>query len=257
MGHRDGRSAGSGGCSQGAAKRRSEIASAAQSPTARPRRLPSRGSVPAPAASYRPGVPTLIVRPGGRADVPPAAGVLGRAFQVEPVYHWLLPDPEQRRRRLPGLMRTNLRHLHTGPGACEVATRDGRIVGVAIWDAPGHRGPGALRRALALPGRIRAAGGRLDRWAEVGRRLGAAHPEQPHWYLDHLAADPGVPRCGAGSALLASGLARSDAMSVGTYLECKAENVAYYRRAGFAPHGEVTIAPGVLSVSTMWRPPPR
>ncbi len=198
----------------------------------------------------------LIVRSGARADVPAAADVLGRAFQVEPVYQWLLPDPEQRRRRLPGLMRTNLRHLHTGPGSCEVATRDGRIVGVAIWDAPGHRGPGALRGALALPGLIRAAAGRLDRWAEVGRRLGAARPAPPHWYLDHLAADPDVPRCGAGSALLASGLARGDAMGVGTYLECKDENVAYYERVGFERGDEVTIEPGVLSVVTMWRPAP-
>jgi ribosomal protein S18 acetylase RimI-like enzyme len=197
----------------------------------------------------------LLVRSGRRADVPAAAEVLGRAFQVEPVHHWLLPDPEQRRRRLPGLMRTNLRHLHTGPGSCELATRAGRIVGVAIWDAPGHRGPGALRRALALPGRIRVAAGWLDRWAEVGRRLGAARPAQPHWYLDHLAADPEVPRCGAGSVLLASGLARSDAMGVGTYLECKAENVAYYHRVGFELCDEVMIDDGVLAVCTMWRPP--
>jgi ribosomal protein S18 acetylase RimI-like enzyme len=194
------------------------------------------------------------VRAGTRADRPVAAAVLGRAFQVEPVYQWVLPDPGQRRRRLPGLMRTTLAHLHTAPGSVEVATVGGRIVGVAVWDAPGQPGPGALRRALALPGRVRATGRRLGRMAVVSERLGDARPADPHWYLDHLGADPEVPRCRAGTALLASGLARADTDGVGTYLECKAENVGYYRRFGFVLRDEVVVDPE-LTVLTMWRPP--
>ena len=196
-----------------------------------------------------------MVRAGGRADRVVAAALLGRAFQAEPVYEWLLPDPAQRRRWLPVLLRSNLAYLHRGPGSFEVATADGHIVGAAIWDGPNDRGAGPLRRAQAWPGRFRAVAGRLGRLAQVATALAAVRPAEPHWYLDHLGADPEVPRCGAGSALLAAGLARADAGRVGTYLECKAANVDYYRRVGFELRDEVLVDPGRLTVLTMWRPP--
>jgi ribosomal protein S18 acetylase RimI-like enzyme len=214
-------------------------------------------AVPAWPSGYRRGVPTLTVRSGVRADLPAAVGVLGRAFQAEPVYQWLLPDPDRRRRRLAGLIRTSLVHVHTGPDSWEVATAGGQVVGVSIWDPPGHRGPGPLRRVRTLPGRIRAVGHRLDRLAELGAVLSSVRPAEPHWYLDHLAADPDVPRCGAGSALLASGLARADAAGVGVYLECRTGNIDYYRRVGFELRDQVVVGAGALRVSTMWRSPPR
>jgi len=199
-------------------------------------------------------VRSVRVRAGTRADLPAAVGVLGRAFQAEPVYEWLLPDPARRRDRLPVLLRANLTHLHRGPGSFEVAILDGRIVGAASWDGPAHRGAGLLRRALARPGRLRAVGAGLPRLARVAAALAAVRPVEPHWYLDHLGADPDVPRCGAGAALLAAGLGRADAARVGTHLECTAGNVDYYRRFGFARQAEVVVNPGLLTVLTMWRP---
>lgn len=197
------------------------------------------------------------MRAGTRADRPAAVALLGRAFQAEPVYEWLLPDPERRRRRLPVLLRANLTHLHRASGSIQVATLDGRIAGAAIWDPPGHPRPGPVRRALAWPGQVRALGPRLPRLARVATVLGAAHPAGPHWYLDHLGADPDLPRRGVGGALLAAGLAGADATGVGTYLECKEGNVGYYRRFGFELRDEVVVDPGRLTVLTMWRPPPR
>jgi ribosomal protein S18 acetylase RimI-like enzyme len=198
----------------------------------------------------------VLVRVGVPADRPVAAEVLGRAFQTEPVYEWLMPQPARRRRRLPVLLRANLTHLHRGPGSFDVATVDGRIVGASTWDGPMHRRTGRLRRTRAWPGRAWSVGGRVDRLTRVSRALAAVRPAEPYWYLDHLGADPDMPRCGAGSALLAAGLARADADRVGTYLECKAGNVDYYRRFGFEVRDEVQIVPGRLAVLTMWRPRP-
>jgi ribosomal protein S18 acetylase RimI-like enzyme len=198
----------------------------------------------------------VLVRAGAAADLPAAVEVLGRAFQSEPVYEWVMPDPIRRRARLPSLLRSNVTHLHRGPGSFTVATANERIVGAAIWDGPQERRPGTLRRAMAWPGRARAVGVRLPRLTAVGRALAAHRPAEPHWYLDHLGADPQVPRRGAGTALLDAGLARADAARVGTYLECKAGNVGYYRRFGFELRDEVEIVTGRLSVLTMWRPPP-
>jgi ribosomal protein S18 acetylase RimI-like enzyme len=172
---------------------------------------------------------------------------------------WLLPDPDRRRRRLPCMLRAALTALtaHDGPGACQLAALGSRIVGAAIWDPPGHRGRGPWRRARVRATRLRALGpSGLRRMAVLGERLGAVRPAEPHWYLDHLGADPGVPRCGAGSALLSAGLARADADGVASYLECKAGNVAYYRRFGFEQRDEVALDRGRLVVLTMLRPPP-
>jgi len=198
----------------------------------------------------------VIVRPCTRADLPAAAALLGRAFQAEPVYEWLLPDPARRRTRLPVLLRGTLPRLHRRPGSFELAAVDGHVVGAAVWDPPGPRHAGPLTRAVVWAARVRTLGPRLGRLAELSAKFDAGRPAEPHWYLDHLGADPDVPRCGAGSALLASGLARADADRVGSYLECKAENVGYYQRVGFGLRSEFAIAPGMPTVLTMWRPPP-
>lgn len=194
-----------------------------------------------------------MVRSATAGDRRAAADVLGRAFLVEPVYHWLLPEPDGRRRRLHGVMRAAVT-AHRGPGACQVAVLGSRVVGAATWDPPGHGGP--ERRIRATRWLALGPTGRR-RMAVLGERLGGVRPAEPHWYLDHLGADPDVPRCGAGSALLSAGLARADADGVPTHLECQPGNVGYYRRFGFAVRDEVTLDDGRLIVLAMRRPPPR
>ena len=197
--------------------------------------------------------PELAVRESTARDRRAVAAVLGRAFQVDPVYRWLYPDPTARERRLGSLMDVYLRHLHAGMGTVEVATDPaGAIVGAAVWDRPGALSSARWHIVRALPGMLWATGRDLPRLARLGEVLEAARPSPPHWYLFHLGAEPDHQRSGIGTALLDSMLARCP---TGAYLECCDANLDYYRRFGFAPADTVEVDE-TLSVRTMWRDPP-
>ncbi|GAA4534461.1 GNAT family N-acetyltransferase [Amycolatopsis samaneae] len=196
----------------------------------------------------------LVVRAAQGADRRQAIEVLGRAFQVEPVYHWVFPDPGVRARKLAPLLGTFVRHLHAGTRTTEVATVAGTVVGAAVWDRPGAVHPGPLRTMRALPGLLRACGRGLPRLGKLGEKFDEARPDRPHWYLFHLGADPERQGNGVGSALLRAGLARCDREGMPAYLECKPSHLSYYARFGFEAHGEIVVDEA-LSSRTMWREP--
>ena len=196
----------------------------------------------------------LAVRTADRDDHARVTAVLGRAFPVDPVYRWLFPDPRVRARRTGPLIGTMVRHLYRGRVVTEVALDDGALVGAAVWGQPGAEQPDGVRIARALPGMLRAMGRSLPRLVRLGERLEHARPQQPHWYLFHLGADPDRQRHGVGGALLRSMLERCDADGVPAYLECCDANVAYYERFGFAVRDTVAID-DELSCRTMWREP--
>lgn len=195
----------------------------------------------------------IQVRPAVRSEYDAVTQIYGRAFQLDPVYVWLLPDPDVRRARLAGLIGTVVRHMYRDTGVLDVAVRDGRIVGAALWGRPGHVATGRWHLARALPGMLRATRDRMPALVELGSTLEAARPATPHWYLSHLAADPDGQGSGIGSALLSTGVARVDADGVPAYLECKPELVGYYARSRFADTGTVEIDGGALSVVAMLR----
>lgn len=186
-------------------------------------------------------------RPGERAEV---SGMLGRAFQVEPVYEWLWPETALRQRRLGPLIDVLIHRLH--PGQIDVAMADGRIGGAAVWDPPGTVEASSSATLRALPSLLRLTRLRLPKLAILGGKLDEARPKEPHWYLFHLGADPERQGSGVGSALLRHGLARCDEQAAPAYLECKPDLVSYYGRFGFEPRHEVVID-ATLSSQGLWR----
>jgi GNAT superfamily N-acetyltransferase len=197
--------------------------------------------------------PGVRVRPGTRADRRAVGAVLGDAFQVEPVYAWLFPDPAQRRRRLGRLLRTVVERMHRDFGVVQVAElpeRPGEVVGVALWDAPGAVGAGTSPALGALPGLLRATGRRMPELARLGAPFEAARPREPHWYLSHLGIAPAHQGRGVGGALLRAMPPVHDGRPA--YLECRPALVPFYARYGFAVSGQVVVDP-TLSATTMWR----
>jgi ribosomal protein S18 acetylase RimI-like enzyme len=68
-------------------------------------------------------------------------------------------------------------------------------------------------------------------------------PVEAHWYLDVLAVRPEHQGTGLGRAVVGPGLARADGDGLGCYLETgKAENIAFYRAAGFEVTAERDVA---------------
>jgi GNAT superfamily N-acetyltransferase len=197
-----------------------------------------------------------MVRLAGRADVPQLGTVLGRAFHDDPVMIWIMPDDEQRRRRLPMMFATLLRRYYLTLRATELVA-DGRIVlGGAMWAPPGRWLPAVWRQLAALPGLAHALRSRLGAASAISTELARVHPRQPHWYLVGIGTDPPAQGRGVGSELLRSRLTRCDAAGLPAYLEASKEsNVGYYERFGFAVTQEVKIARGGPTVWPMSRRP--
>jgi ribosomal protein S18 acetylase RimI-like enzyme len=198
----------------------------------------------------------IEVRPARRSDVPALAGVLARAFQDDPVFSWLQPDPATRAATLPGFFAAMARHHFLAGGGVEVAESTGRIGGATLWNPPGRKVGSSVREIAAVPAAIRAFRGRLGAARGVADQMKAAHPEEPHWYLATIGSDPAVRGGGYGAALMHSRLGRCDAEYAPAYLESSnPDNIGYYERFGFVVTGEIAIAGGGPSLWPMWRDP--
>ncbi|RJK96423.1 GNAT family N-acetyltransferase [Vallicoccus soli] len=166
-----------------------------------------------------------------------AAAVLAAAFRDDPMMVHLVPDPERRRRRLPGVL-GSIQDCCLRYG--EVSTTP-EVGGVACWLPPGETEVGALRMlrsGMALQTLRLGARAVRGTAAVVGAMERERHRAVtgPHWYLWLLGTDPGRRRQGVGAALLAPVLARADAAGTPVYLDTHLQrNLAFYARHGFGP----------------------
>jgi GNAT superfamily N-acetyltransferase len=182
------------------------------------------------------------------------AAVLGRAFEDDPPFVWMLPDARTRRARTGRFFGTVMRTEALAYGAVEVATVAGVIVGGTVWYPPGRWTPGVQLRTL--PGFVRAFGRRLGAAARLEQALVRVHPRDPHWYLFAIGVDPVHQGNGVAGALLRSRLARCDQARELAYLESsKLANVPLYQHFGFEPTAPMELPAGVPVITPMWREP--
>jgi ribosomal protein S18 acetylase RimI-like enzyme len=202
-------------------------------------------------------VSTAAARPATRADVKGLSRTLGKAFFDDPVMAWMLPDADQRARKLHKLLEALTRYHHLGHGGVEVALDGaGGIGAAALWDPPGAWRQSRLAELRAMPGLLLAFGRSLTRGLAAEELMKAAHPEEPHWYLAVIGSDPDVRGKGFGNVLMRSRLQRCDAEYAPAYLESSnPDNVPYYERFGFEVTGELKLPSGGPSLIPMWRAP--
>jgi ribosomal protein S18 acetylase RimI-like enzyme len=161
-----------------------------------------------------------------------ASIVLARAFQDDPAWSWVLPNPRRRASLLPWLFQTGFEIADA-----EVWTTEGEIRGVARWLPPGQPNVhvGAMLRALVTtPLRVREATNRFFAYGRAVESLRARAVPEPHWYLAGIGVDPPYQRRGIGSELLAPGLEAADGAGLPCALLTNSEeNLAFYRSRGF------------------------
>jgi GNAT superfamily N-acetyltransferase len=192
------------------------------------------------------------VRKATRDDVSWLAQTLGRAFEDDPVFGWILPDDRTRLDRITKLHALELTHIFLRHQAT-FTTPD--RTGGAIWAPPGHWRVKTSDEVRHLPSLMGALGRRLVPAIRSLEHVSKVHPSEPHWYLAVLGTEPAHQGKGIGSALLQPILDRCDAELVPAYLESsKKENIPFYERHGFALRDEVTF-PGGPTVWPMWRDP--
>ncbi|MES9539709.1 GNAT family N-acetyltransferase [Actinomadura sp. NPDC000600] len=203
--------------------------------------------------------PSPAVRTAADADADTLAAVLGRAFDDDPVWRWLLPDDATRVRRMTALFGILLRRVHLPHGATEAAGRGNAPEAAALWDPPGRWSvPLRLQAAHTVP-LLRILGARTPATLRTLGAMEKHHPPEPHWYLAVLGTDPPAQGNGLGAALLRSRLDRCDAEGLPAYLESSKElNVPYYERFGFRVTRELPLpGKGCPPVWLMWRDPER
>lgn len=181
------------------------------------------------------------------------AGVLGRAFETDPVFRAILPDDGHRRRALPVLFREWIRLLHLPHPTTSWTTED--LAGAALWSPSGAWGVGLGAILRMGPRMLAAMGSRAVPGLRVLHAIEARHPREPHVYLRVLGCEPERQGRGIGSRLMQPMLAHCDARGEPAYLESSNEkNLPLYRRHGFEVTGEVVTHLGPR-VWLMWREP--
>ncbi|MXP21228.1 GNAT family N-acetyltransferase [Gordonia sp. HNM0687] len=173
------------------------------------------------------------------------AALLTQAFADDPVMVWMQPDT--RRQRV--LWDIVVKYFHGAQSCFDLAVRDGRPVGTAAWDRPGHR-TSARNQALSLVVMARRLGTRTHRGIALEHEFAKHRPSEPHWYLGQVgAAERGR---GIGTALLESRLAQIDGPA---YLESSnVRNIPLYERFGFEVTGEIALPFDGPQVWPMYRP---
>ena len=168
----------------------------------------------------------------GAQDVPELARVLAAAFDDDPPFVWLMPDPATRPEQLRRFFEIELRTAGLARGA--VWTTPDRA-GVAISVGPGKWGlpiSGQLRHGRNYQ---RAFRSRLPQALGLQTRMQRLHPRWAHHYLPFIGVAPERQGRGLGTALMAPTLQECDRSRLAAYLEASNErSAALYARLGFA-----------------------
>ncbi|QFU88376.1 N-acetyltransferase [Amycolatopsis sp. YIM 10] len=196
----------------------------------------------------------IVVTPAAPVHVEEAVRVLADAFRLDPVMSTFVSGtPDEREERLSHLLRVFVRGgLRHGVVDLARAEQDRKLLGVAVWSAPGHRGEGTFQHLRNARSYLRAFGLRgLRRAAGLERALRLARPSEAHWYLQAIGVHGAGRGLGVGSALLDARLSTVDTPA---YLEASTErSAALYARFGFTPTGRIEGFRSSAKPIAMWR----
>lgn len=185
------------------------------------------------------------------------ARIAAAGFYDDPVLNWVLPDASKRLAQLVFLFEGMVRDMLPVGGTVHLVDD----ASAAFWRSPDYEhGRTSSDRVQDAADHDPAAQGQLspdemERLATLGQALMAAHPHEPHWYLNVVSTVPTRQGEGLGAAVLQPVLAVCDAEGVRAYLEStNPRNMSLYRRQGFVEAGEIRL-PGGPSLYAMWREP--
>jgi len=175
--------------------------------------------------------------------------ILQASFVSDPFIRWFLPDADSYRRHYNKLI------LAFGGKAFEFGTVDvlEDWSAAALWFPPG-KGNNEEVMTAAMISLLPAE--KMDDLLHLGEKVGAAHPQEPHWYLSTIGVDAAFQGRGRGAILMKERLKQCDEEGVLAYLESSnSQNISFYKRYGFEPISEIEY--GATSVLTPMARPAR
>jgi GNAT superfamily N-acetyltransferase len=181
-------------------------------------------------------MPTPDIVPVREDQIDIAAGVLARAFQLDPPMVYVWPDATARARVLPSLMKAFVTY---GSMFGEPLTMSGKPEAVALWlplddlsETPERDHRAGIDQIPALLGAEAFA-----RFLHIATTVGRFHKLSApgkHLYLSILGVEPSRQGQGLGSALIRPMLERADVAGLPCYLDTfQPRNVPLYQKHGF------------------------
>ena len=157
---------------------------------------------------------------GSLADLTQLVDTLSSAFQYDPALSWILPDPAQRRLRLPKLFDIIVR----SDLAAGSVLRSESCEAVTLWRAPGKVHVGLMETLLPGRGYFQTFGAALGRGLAVSHAMESHHPKGiDYWYLHYAAVRPEHQGNGWGGAAIREGLTPARSGNLPIYLETAKE----------------------------------
>ena len=178
------------------------------------------------------------VTPASEADHERIIDTLLLAMAADPVTRFMAPDAATYLggRRTVGLL--VMASIRAG-GACLAHAGDGLCAAASLWFPPTRAEPDD--EELGDPMRTVPAR-RRETAVAVSEAVKGYHPDEPHWYLALVGADPPFQGQGLGAALLTHTLKQCDEGGHVAYLESSSpRSLSLYERHGSEAIGEIRI----------------
>lgn len=183
-------------------------------------------------------------------DAPLISAVLARAFDDDPMMRWFFPDDTSRGAALGRYFTSIFTRQYVQHGVCEHTG-----AAAAFWVPPEAQDK-AVPDAETIRQLLDILGERAGVFRGAVERVAEHTPQEPHWYLAMIGADPAAQGQGQGAALLRSGLAKADAAGMPACLESsKPSNLPFYEHFGFTVREEVPLPGDGPVLWSMWREP--
>ncbi len=185
-------------------------------------------------------------------DAPLIGRTLARAFDDDPMMRWFFPDEASREASLGRYFSTIFTRQYVQHGVCE------RTEAAAAFWVPVDAQEKAVPDADTIQELRNILGDRAELFGSAVESAVQHTPQEPHWSLALIGADPAAQGQGQGAALLRSGLAQADAAGQPVYLESsKKSNIPVYEHFGFTVREEFRLPGEGPVLWSMWREPRR
>jgi GNAT superfamily N-acetyltransferase len=196
----------------------------------------------------------MAARKATESDFRAVVETIAGAFYDDPLWSWVFPDPEARRRQQSAMFGF---YVESSLPGGNVLIADARASAAIVYTPPGERELTEELEAGVEPFLRETLGSHAGTVLETLERFEAAIPEgPPFYYVSFLGTRPDSRGRGLGMALLSEVCAEADSEGKPVYLEStNPDNNVRYERQGFERRTDFWTPDEMRVVTTMWRDP--